>query len=238
MGTAHNRAVKGEIAKTVLMPGDPLRAKFVAETFFTDIRLVSDVRNVLAYTGMYKGREISVMASGMGMPSIGIYSYELYTQYDVENIIRIGSAGSYAEELKLYDIILADSAWSQSTFARVQNGYMDEVVYPSEKLNNKIIETAKELGKNMAIGRIHSSDVFYTEANMPTFNEFRLEKNCLCVEMEAFALFHNANVLGKNAACLLTISDSFITNEQVSAEGRQNSFTSMMEVALEATLKL
>jgi len=238
MPTPHNSASNGEIAKTVLMPGDPLRAKFIADTFLQDVKLVSSVRNVYAYTGTYKGIPVSVMASGMGMPSIGIYSYELYSQYDVENIIRIGSAGSYVADLKVYDVILADSAYSESTFAQVQNGTTENIILPSKSLNDTIIATAKEVGIPLKIGRIHSSDVFYTETNSTAVDTAVNTYGVQAVEMESFALFHNANVLGKNAACLLTISNSFVTNEETTAEERQNSFTTMMKLALESAIKM
>ena len=163
--TPHIEAKKGEIARNVLMPGDPLRAKYVAEHFLEDARLVNQVRNVYAYTGTYKGKELTVMASGMGMPSIGIYSYELYKFYDVDNIIRIGSAGAYTDRLAVYDVVLADSAWSQSSFAKVQNGCMDDVLYPSESLNTRILDAAHCLQIPLKTARIHSSDVFYTEFN-------------------------------------------------------------------------
>ncbi|MCF2611997.1 MULTISPECIES: purine-nucleoside phosphorylase [Fusobacterium] len=231
MPTPHNQAKVGDIAKNVLMPGDPLRAKFIAETFLTNVRLVNSVRNMLAFTGEYKGKEITVMASGMGMPSIGIYSYELYSQYGVENIVRVGSAGAYAADLDIYDVVLADSAWSQSTFAKTQNGYSEDKTYPSEELNNKIIETAKRLEMPLHVRTIHSSDVFYTEESV--YEEIRDKHNCACVEMESFALFHNAKVLGKNAACLLTISDSFTSSKQTTPEERQTAFVNMMKIALE-----
>ena len=179
MATPHISAEKGDFAKTVLMPGDPLRAKFIADTFLKDVRQVTGVRGMLGFTGTYEGRPISVMGSGMGMPSIGIYSYELFKFYDVDNIIRIGSAGSYTADAKLFDTVLAAGAVSESNYARVQSG-------------------------------------------------------CLCVEMESFALFANAEVLGKNAACLLTISDSFVSPEITTAEQRQKSFTDMMKIALGA----
>lgn len=236
MGTPHNQAQKGDIAKNVLMPGDPLRAKFVAETFLENYRLVSSVRNVFAYTGTYKGKEITVMASGMGMPSMGIYSYELYSQYDVENIIRIGSAGAYVSDLKIYDVVLADSAWSKSSFALSQNGCTDDVMYPSKELNDKITEAAKQVEIPLTKTRVHSSDVFYTESNVDNFEILYAKHKCTCVEMESFALFHNANVLGKNAACLLTISDSFTSKEETTPEERQTAFTNMMKIALEACL--
>lgn len=234
MATPHNSANKGDFAKTVLMPGDPLRAQFIAEKFLENVKLVTEVRNVLGYTGTYKGKPVSVMASGMGMPSIGIYSYELYSMYDVETIIRIGSAGSYSADIDVYDVVLADSAYSESNFARTQSGCEEDVLYPTKEVNDHILETAKRLGIDCKVARIHSSDVFYAESKMGSYERFPKEHNAKCVEMESFALFHNANVLGKKAACLLTISDSFVTRKEVSSEGRQKSFTKMMELALES----
>lgn len=233
MSTPHNGAEKGQIAKTVLMPGDPLRAKFIAETFLENAELVTSVRNVLGYTGTYKGKPVSVMASGMGMPSIGIYSYELFKFYDVDAIIRIGSAGAYTADLKLYDVVLASAAYSESSFARVQNGETADTLYPSEDLNDRLRTAAKALDIPLHEGVIHSSDVFYHEGT-DYLSTVRDEKHCVAVEMESFALFHNARVLGKKAACLLTISDSFVTPEITTAEERQKSFTNMMKIALEA----
>lgn len=234
MATPHNNANKGQIAKTVLMPGDPLRAKKIAETYLDDVVLFNDVRNNLGYTGKYKGKEVSVMSSGMGMPSIGIYSYELFSVYDVDNIIRIGSAGSYTDKLKIYDVVLATESYSESSYAKTQNGYVLDVNYPSQSLNKKLIEAAEKLNIPLHKGRIHSSDVFYREGDGSYFMNLRDKKKCLCVEMESFALFHNASVLKKNAACLLTISDSFVSSEVTTSIERQNSFTKMMEIALEA----
>lgn len=234
MSTPHNGAERGAFAKTVLMPGDPLRAKFIAETFLENPKLVTSVRNVYGYTGTYKGKEISVMASGMGMPSIGIYSYELYTQYGVETIIRVGSAGAYTDDLKVYDVVLAESAYSESSFARVQNGCEENVMHPSKETNEKILAAAEKLGISCKEARIHSSDVFYQDENRGSYERYPNEYGAKCVEMESFALFHNANVLGKKAACLLTISDSFVTKEATSSEERQNAFTAMMKIALEA----
>ena len=232
--TPHNEAKLGEIAKTVLMPGDPLRAKYIAEKFLTDIKLVNSVRNVLAYTGFYKGKEVTVMASGMGMPSIGIYSYELYKFYDVENIIRVGSAGAYSKDIQLYDVILTNEAYSMSSYAKVQ-GYDSEIIKASESLNNKIKEVALKTNKKINEGRIHSSDVFYGNVDIrDLFNN----KKCLCVEMESFALFYNALKLNKNAACLLTISDNLETKEETTALQRQNSFNDMIELALDTLLEL
>lgn len=223
---------KSLIAKTVLMPGDPLRAKFIAETFLEDIVQFNGVRNVLGYTGTYKGRRISVMASGMGMPSIGIYSYELYKFYDVENIIRIGSCGAYTPELNLYDVILAEDVWSESSFAKVQNGSTDTVIAGSATLNEKLVEISKKIDIPMTNARVHSSDVFYRE-RFEDYKDIHQEHGCVAVEMEAFALFHNARVLGKHAACILTVSDNLATGELTTSEERQLAFTNMMKIALE-----
>ena len=236
MPTAHNNANLGDIAKTVLMPGDPLRAKHIAETYLTDFVQFNSVRGMYGYTGDYKGKQISVMASGMGMPSMGIYSYELFKEYGVENIIRIGSAGAYTQELHLFDLVLADSCWSESTFALAQAGQEGNIQYPSQDLNETIKQAAAKLNIPVLEKRIHSSDVFYHETNVPDHNDFYQEQGCVCVEMESYALFHNAKILGKNAACLLTISDSLVTDEHASAMERQTSFSQMMEVALEAAI--
>lgn len=236
MATPHNEANKGQIARTVLMPGDPLRAEFIANTFLEDVKRFNAVRNMYGFTGLYKGKEVSVMGSGMGMPSIGIYSYELYTQYDVENIIRIGSAGSYCAEAKVYDVVLATEAYSESSFARTQSGYDKDKTYPSKELNESIKNSANKLGIDIHEGCIHSSDVFYREDKSPYYKKLYEEKGCLAVEMESFALFHNATVLGKHAACLLTISDSFVSKEVTTSEERQTSFTKMMEIALDTAI--
>ena len=171
MSTPHNRAENGDFAKTVLMPGDPLRAKFIAETFLEDPRLVTDVRGMYGYTGTYQGRPISVMGSGMGMPSIGIYSYELYTQYGVENIIRIGSAGSYTDKAKLFDVVLATGAYSESNYAVTQSGDTDDIQTPSAALNDALRASAKAAGIPLIEGNIHSSDVFYRQPSdeKPTY---------------------------------------------------------------------
>jgi purine-nucleoside phosphorylase len=238
MATPHFNAPEGAFAKTVLMPGDPLRAKFLAENFLTDAKLVNTVRNCFGYTGLYKGHLVSVQASGMGMPSIGIYSYELYTQYDVENIIRIGSAGSYTEKLDLMDVVLADSSYSDSSYAMVQDGYKEKVNYPSEKINKVILDLSSKLNIKCKTCRVNSSDVFYTAPSAGTFRDIAERTGSECVEMESFSLFHNANYLGKNAACLLTISDSFVSKRELSAEDRQKSFRTMMTLALEAAVEL
>ena len=167
MSTPHNRAEKGDFAKTVLMPGDPLRAKFIAETFLENPRLVTDVRGMYGFTGTYQGRPVSVMGSGMGMPSIGIYSYELFSQYGVENIIRIGSAGSYTDKAKLFDVVLATGAYSESNYAVTQSGDTDDIQQPSCELNNALRASAAAQNIPLIEGNIHSSDVFYRPA-MPS----------------------------------------------------------------------
>lgn len=233
MATPHNEAEKGVIAKTVLMPGDPLRAEFIANTYLEHVNKFNSVRNMYGFTGKYKDKEVSVMGSGMGMPSIGIYSYELYTVYGVENIIRIGSAGSYCSEADVYDVILASEAYSESSYAKVQSGYDKDKTYPSEKLNKKILEVSDRTGIPVIKGCVHSSDVFYREDKTPYYKRLYEEKGCVAVEMESFALFHNANVLGKNAACILTVSDSFVSHKETTSDERQKSFVKMMELALE-----
>ena len=234
MPTPHNNANPGDIARSVLMPGDPLRSKFIAETFLESPRLVNNVRSIQGYTGLWKGQPVSVMASGMGMPSIGIYSYELFTQYDVENIIRIGSAGSYQLALRIYDVLLATGAYSESTYALTQCGYDSDVTYPSAALNDKLRRAAQALNIPLHEGVIHSSDVFYHE-NEDYMQQVR-QHECMAVEMESFALFSNAQMLGKNAACLLTISDSLVEKAVTTPEERQQSFTQMMEIALDAAI--
>ncbi len=238
--TPHIEAkTKEQIAKTVLMPGDPLRAKFIAETFLDDITCFNNVRGMLGYTGTYKGQKISVMGSGMGMPSIGIYSYELFKFYDVENIIRVGSCGAYSMKLDVYDVLLCKAAWSKSTYAATQQGHESEFIYPSEKINNAAIAVAKEMNLDLHLENIHSSDVFYAE---PEYAKELMDevnaKNVAAVEMESFALFANAKVLGKHAACILTVSDSIAKGTVTTSEERQKSFTKMMELGLETALKI
>ena len=227
--TPHINARKEDIAKTVLMPGDPLRAKFIAETFLTDAVLVNNVRGVQGYTGWYQGKRVSVMASGMGMPAIGIYSYELYNFYGVENIIRIGSAGMISQSLKVRDIVAAMSAYTNSGFAR-QFGF-DGTCAPccSWTLLRDAMEAGKALGQEPIPGAVYSSDCFYDES-APLGKLQKL--GVLAVEMEAAALYLNAARAGKNALALLTISDNPFTGEGLSAEDRQLTFTRMMEIAL------
>ena len=236
MSTPHNMANIGDIAKVVLMPGDPLRAKYIAETYLEDVVQFNNVRNMFGYTGTYKGKKVSVMGSGMGMPSIGIYSFELFSQYGVEAIIRIGSAGSYKEDYEIYDVVLASGAYSESNYAKVLTGNEASITYPSAELNDLIKATAEELDLDLKEGVIHSSDIFYhiDEA----YKKGIEDNNCVAVEMESFALFENARALNKKAACLLTISDSLVTHEETTAEERQTSFNKMITIALESAIKL
>ena len=236
MSTPHNMANIGDIARVVLMPGDPLRAKYIAETYLDDVVQFNNVRNMFGYTGTYKGKKVSVMGSGMGMPSIGIYSFELFSQYGVEAIIRIGSAGSYREDYEIYDVVLASGAYSESNYAKVLTGNEASITYPSAELNDLIKATAEELDLDLKEGVIHSSDIFYhiDEA----YKKGIEDNNCVAVEMESFALFENARALNKKAACLLTISDSLVTHEETTAEERQTSFNKMITIALESAIKL
>lgn len=234
--TPHIEAKENEIAKVVIMPGDPMRAKFIAENYLEDYKLVNEVRGMYAYTGKYKGNTVTVMASGMGMPSIGIYSYELFKFYNVEKIIRIGSCGAYTRDLNLYDLVLVNACYSESSFALTQNGCKDNIMDASSNLNFYIKETAEENNIHLSIANIHSSDVFYKEND--NYKEIYEKYGCLGCEMESFALFHNANVLGKKAACILTVSNNIVTGEETTSEERQNSFTKMIELALESSLKL
>ncbi|HAX02130.1 MAG TPA: purine-nucleoside phosphorylase [Acholeplasmataceae bacterium] len=219
------------IAKTVLMPGDPLRAKYIAETFLTKVVQVNTVRNMFGYTGYFGKKKVTVMGSGMGMPSIGIYSYELFAFYGVEKIIRIGSCGAYSPDLKLYDVILAKDAYSESSYAKTMGISSRKILAGSTVLNNRILKASEETGIPVHVSRIHSSDVFY-RIKSDEYKEIHAKFGADAVEMESFALFANAKALKKKAACLLTVSDSLVTHEATSAKERQEAFTKMMELAL------
>ncbi len=236
--SVHNEAKVGEIAKTVLMPGDPLRAKYIAENFLEDYKLVNQVRGIYAYTGKYKGKEVTVMASGMGMPSIGIYCYELYSFYNVENIIRIGSCGAYSPDLNLLDVLLVENAYAESSFASSMTEEECHYINSSQYINEIIENTASETNQKIVKGNIHSSDVFYAADSNKTISRLPKEYNLLAVEMESFALFYIAKYLGKKAACLLTVSDSFCKPEELTAEQRQKSMNGMIKLALDSVLKL
>ena len=228
--TPHINAKLGDFAKTVLMPGDPLRAKFIAENFLTDAVLVNNVRGIQGYTGYYNGKKVSVMASGMGMPSIGIYSYELFNFYDVDNIIRIGSAGAISEELKLRDIVIAMSASYNSVFAGQFNLPGTYAPTASYELVRKAVDEAEKQGLSYKVGNILSNDLFYDDG-MRTLEWQKM--GVLAVEMESAALYMNAARAKKNALCICTISDCLFSDEACTAEERQSTFTQMMKLALE-----
>ena len=238
--TPHIEAKKSEIAKTVLMPGDPLRAKYIAENFLEDYKLVNKVRNIYAYTGKYKGKEITVMASGMGIPSMGIYAYELYKVYEVENIIRIGSCGGYSDSLDLFDTILVDKSYTESNFAYTFNEEKCNISSATEKINNIIEKTAKDSNIKYVKGNVLCSDCF--DLYIPKLNELlgRLPKdlNIIAAEMESFVLFYLANLLNKQAACLLTVVDIPTKKNQISSEEREKNLNNMIELALESSLNI
>ena len=238
--TPHIEAKKGEIAKTVLMPGDPLRAKYIADNFLENAKLVNKVRNIFAYTGTYKGKEITVMASGMGMPSMGIYAYELYKVYEVENIIRIGSCGGYSEELELFDTILAEASYSEGNFAYTFNSEECHLASASEELNNLIEETAKEQNIKYVKGNILCSDCFdlYIPKLQQLLDRLPKELNIIAAEMESFVLFYLAKLLNKKAACLLTVVDIPTKQNQISAEEREKALKDMIKLSLETSMKL
>lgn len=228
--TPHNEAAPGDFAKTVLMPGDPLRAKFIAENFLTNAKLVNNVRGIQGYTGTYEGVRVSVMASGMGMPSIGIYSYELYHYYNVDNIIRIGSAGAIADDLELRDIVAAMSASTDSNYGKqfdLPGYYSPTASYPLLKAAD---QEAEKLGYTLKVGSFLSEDSFYNDSH--TLAEWQKMHNVLCAEMESAALYMNAARAGKNALAICTISDCPLKGLSLPSSERETSFTEMMEIAL------
>lgn len=236
MPTAHIESKKEEIAKTVLMPGDPLRAKYIADNYLKEVKLVNRVRNMLAYTGKYKGKEVTIFASGMGNPSMGIYSYELYKYYDVENIIRIGTSGAYTKELEVRDLLVVTEAYSESSYAKEHNDYQNNIIEANFELINAIEKTASNISKKIKKGRVHSEDSFYKERSV--FEKMASEKKCLAVEMESFSLFYNAKILNKKAACILTISNSLVTDIETTSEEREKGLDDMIILALETAITL
>ena len=234
--TPHIKATSEDFAKTVLMPGDPLRAKFVAETFLENARLVNNVRGIQGYTGTYKGVPVSVMASGMGMPSIGIYSYELYNFFGVENIIRIGSAGGLADDIKLRDVIIGMGACTNSSYQEQYGLGGNFAPIASYELLSRAVAEAEKLGVCYKVGNLLSSDVFYN-AN-PNFNDAWYKMGVLGVEMEAAALYMNAAAAGKRALAICTVSDHILRGEALDADARQNTFTDMMKIALNVAISM
>ena len=238
--TPHNEARKEEIAKVVIMPGDPLRAKYIAENFLEDYKLVNSVRNMLAYTGFYKGKRLTVMASGMGMPSMGIYCYELYKFYDVETIIRVGSCGAYVESVNLLDTVLVNGSYTTGNFALNLNNKDVKFVEADKELNILIEEVAQNENIEIIRENVACTECFdpYIEDIDKVLERFPKDKNIIGAEMESFALFYVANVLGKKAACLLTVVDSIKKKESLSAEKRQKSLNNMIEISLNTATKL
>ena len=237
--TPHNEAKYGEIAKNVLMPGDPLRAKYIADNFLEDCKLVNKVRNMYGYTGKYKGVEISVFASGMGMPSMGIYAYELYKFYDVENIIRIGTCGALSPELELLDTILVKDSYTKGNFAIALKHVDEHLVESDTELNELVKESAEENNIKLVIGNVNCNEIFdYYDDKFEEFLEsLPKDLKIIATEMESFSLFYTAKSLGKKASCLLSVVDSRFKKEEVSTDDRQNSLNDMIKVALDAIIK-
>lgn len=237
--TPHNEAKKEDIADIVLMPGDPLRAKYIAENFLENSKLVNTVRNMYGYTGFYKGRKITVFASGMGMPSLGIYAYELYKFYDVKSIIRLGSCGAYSENLNIFDTILVENSYTEGNFAYALEGKECHLVEGDSILTNNLELTAKEKNINLIKGNVLCSEVFdyYVKNLDELISRFPKELNIIGAEMESFALFYTAKYLNKKAACLLTVVDSHYKKQEISAEERETSLNTMIEIALETAIK-
>jgi purine-nucleoside phosphorylase len=232
----HISARPGEIAKIVLLAGDPLRAKYIADNYLQQVTLVSQTRNAFYFTGTYKGKQVTVGASGMGLPSIGIYSYELFTGYEVDCIIRIGTCGAYTTKLKLFDLINTDMAASESTFAKYAWGIKDDCIRHQGKAFKTIKNTAKELNRSLKNCTVHSSDIFYRKSTDTP--KVVVKNKCLAVEMEAFSLFATAKHLGKTAAAILTVSDIIPTHEMISADEREKALKPMMELALESVVRM
>ena len=237
MATPHIGCEKEDIAETVLMPGDPLRAKYIADNFLEDAKLINEVRNMFGYTGKYKGKRVTVFASGMGIPSIGIYSYELYKYYGVKNIIRIGTCGSFNKDVKLLDVILSSGAYCKSYFDELLDGIDIDFIQSSNELNRKIMNTAKVKKIELKYGKTITSDIFdlYTDDKTRFRNHFP-DMEFLAVEMEAFGLFYIANKLGKEATCLMTVVDSISDKRSLTSEDREKSLNDMIELALESII--
>jgi len=238
--TPHIESKLEDIAKTVLMPGDPLRAKYIADNFLTDAKLINTVRNMFGYTGKYKGHEITVFASGMGMPSIGIYAYELYKIYGVENIIRLGSCGAYTTNLKIFDTVLVNQSYTTGNFAQNLNNTDCHIANSTAQLNDLIKNTASECDITIKEANVFCSEVFdYYIDDLDVFlATLPSDMNISCAEMESFALFYLAKYLNKNAACLLTVVDNHISHEEISSDKREQSLNDMITLGLEAAIKL
>ena len=236
MSTPHIESLETDICKTVIMPGDPLRAKYIADNYLENARLINSVRNIFGYTGTYKGKEITIFASGMGNPSMGIYSDELYKYYNVENIIRIGTSGAYTKKLDIMDLLLVEDTYSSSSYAMEQNNDTSPIIKASQELNTIIKNKALNLKTPVKIGRVHCGDALYKEND--NYKELYENYHCMAGEMETFALFHNAKVLKKQASCILTISNSLVTNVETSSSQREKGLDTMIKLALESAVDI
>ncbi len=236
MATVHIESKSNEIAPIVLMPGDPKRSEYIAKNFLKDYKLVNSVRGMMAYTGYYKDRLITIFPSGMGCPSMGIYSYELFKEYGVEDIIRIGSCGGYDSRLKLNDVILVTGSYSESSYGIMLDNYNKKIIKADNSLNNIIESTAKDKNKKIIKGNIYCSDAFYEKEY--DYKKRCAEKDVLGIEMETFALFNNARLFDKRATALLTVSDLFFSEEKLTSEEREKKLNDMIVLALESCLKL
>lgn len=238
--TPHNEANKEDIMETVLMPGDPLRAKYIAENFLEDYKLVNSVRNMYGYTGTYKGKKVTVFSHGMGIPSMGIYAYELFKVYDVKNIIRIGSCGVYSDEFNILDTLLVDKSYTESNFALGVSNKECHITEANRELNDLIIETASENKIKVAKSNAYCAEVFdwYVDDLEESLARLPKDLNITSAEMESFALFYLAKKFNRRASCLLTVVDSHSKKEEVSAEARETSLNDMIKLALETAIKL
>ena len=230
--TPHISAKKGEFAPTVIMPGDPNRAKFIAEKFLTDAKLINSVRGELAYTGLYRGKPVSVMASGMGNPSMGIYSYELFNFYNVKNIIRVGTCGANNKDIKLASIVLGDTSVTKTNYANISNGEIVKL-QKTQKLANLCEKVAKKLNFALVCGNLFCTDTFYADELQA---KIMADYNCVAVEMESAALYFNAQKYKKNALAICSVSDNLITGESLTADERESSFSNMIVLALEVAV--
>ena len=235
MPTPHIESKLEDIAKIVLMPGDPKRAEYIAKNYLTDIKLVNEVRGMTAYTGYYENKRITIFPSGMGIPSMSIYSHELFNFYDVDCIIRIGTMGAYIEELNIGDVVLATKSYTDSSYDKIVDNYRNSYLSSSEEINKNILASAKELNIEVKTGTVYTSDVFYTPVDYKKIQE---DHNVIGVEMESFALFQEAKLANKKGAAIFTISDSFVKKEELTSEEREKNLDNMIKIALKTSLKI
>ena len=235
MATPHIESNPGDIAKVVIMPGDPMRAKYIADNYLTDVRMVNQIRGMFAYTGYYEGKMVTIFPSGMGIPSMGIYAYELFNNYNVDCIIRIGTIGAYDPNLKLGDVILTSRAYSDSSFASVQDDYKENYLDSSKEVNDVIVKTALECEIDLKVGNIFTSDVFYEKKD---YKQKVIDYNVMGVEMETFGLLQTARISKKKATSLLTVVNSFSFSDELTAQEREKNLNNMIKIALKSSLNL